>query len=303
MNWLKQNPILSSILGVLILASAGMTYLAIDSSVSHEQAVNLYTAEVKNVDNIKKRSLYPNEETRIKIDSQNKEYKEKISALFAKLSKMEMPLEAISPQEFQDKLRDAVNQVRSNASNKKVKLPEKFFLGFDDYQTQLPTPEMAPILFRELKNIEKYVTQLIDLQVVSIDRLERKLAEPQPTPTPIENTKHKKDKPQPPKAPPFKFSTFNVAFTASLDKCRHAINDIPTNNAFLIIRNLDMENSKPMPPSKKSTAEESPSNPDQPKNDVQNNIKVLLGQELVKTSLTIEILDFLELKAEESNSK
>jgi hypothetical protein len=303
MKWLKENPVLSSLLGILLLASGGMTYLAIDSSASHEQAVNSYSSEVKNVENIKKRSLFPNEQTKKKIESQNKEYKEKLNLLINKLSKMEAPLEPITPQEFQDKLRNAVNQIRSSAQDKKVKLPEKFFLGFDDYQSQLPTPELAPLLFRELKNIQNYITQLINLQVSSIDRLERKAADPQPTPTPTENVKNKKDKQQATKAPAFTISTFNVGFTAALDKCRYAINDIPSNNAFLIIRNLDMENSKPMAPSKKASAEEFTGIPDQNKADTRSNIKVILGQELVKTSLTVEIFDFADPQPEESKSK
>ena len=303
MKWFKENMILSSLLGILLLASGVLTYIAMDSAASHEQAVNSYSSEVKNVENIKKRALYPNEQTKRKIESQNKEYKEKINILAGKLSKMEVPLEPITPQEFQDKLRNAVNQIRTAAQDKKVKLPDKFFLGFDDYQSQLPTPEMAPLLFRELNNIRSYISQLINLQVSSIDRLERKPAEPQPTPTPTENTKNKKDKPQVPTLPPFTISTFNVAFTAALDKCRYAINEIPTNDAFLIIRNLDMENSKPMAPSKRAAADESAPSPDTSKTEARSNIKVILGQELVKTSLTIEIFDFADPQPEESKSK
>jgi len=303
MKWIKENPILSSLLGILLLASGGMTYLAIDSSASHEQAVNSYSSEVKNVENIKKRSLFPNEQTKKKIEDQNKEYKEKIKLLIGKLSKMEVPLEPITPQEFQDKLRNAVNQIRATAQDKKVKLPEKFFLGFEDYQTQLPTPEMAPLLYRELNNIQNFITQLINLQVSSIDRLERKPTEPALAQPPTESPKNKKDKTQSPQSPIFTISTFNIGFTAALDKCRYAINDILTNNAFLVIRNLDMENSKPTAPSKKASTDEFSGIPDQTKSDTRSNIKVIFGQELVKTSLTIEILDFADPQPEESKSK
>ncbi|NBR50054.1 hypothetical protein EBU02_14670, partial [bacterium] len=190
-----------------------------------------------------------------------------------------------TPQEFQDKLREGVNDLRKTAQSTNIKLPEKFFFGFDEYQSQLPAPEAAPALNRDFKVLQKLLISLLALPVETINSLEREaLPVATPTPTPPPAPKKSVETTPTPKTPILK-TTFKLSFTASQDKTRDAINLIPKSDAFLIIRSLTMENTKPAAPSKKDPA--IPSKDKSP-----TSLQVLLGNESVKTDLILEILDF-----------
>jgi hypothetical protein len=302
MNWFKENPILTAILAILLAGAGAMTYFAIDAWAQYDAAVENYTTQLKNVDAIKKKSPYPSEAVFKKHEEYRKQYSESLDAFRVSLSKMEVPLEPITPQEFQDNLRNAVNNIRAKAQEKKVKLPEKFYLGFEDFQSQLPTPEAAPILNREFKTIQKLVNQLVDWKVDSIDLLDRKQPAPQAAPTPPP-AQGKKPADAAPAAPKIGVSYLTLTFTSSLEKCRYALNELPKSKEFLIVRNLSIENTKPAPPSRNpKTEQENPAQPlagkDSPKT-----IQVIVGTESVKSSLSIEILDFPDLKLEGAAAK
>ena len=302
MIWFKENPILTAILAILLAGAGAMTYLAIDAKTQYDAAVENYNTQVKNVEAIKKKSPYPSEAILKKIEEQKNQYSESLDAYRLSLSKMEVPLEPITPQEFQDNLRNAVNTIRAKAQEKKVKLPEKFYLGFEDFQSQLPTPEAAPTLNREFKTIQKLVNQLVDWKVDSIDILDRKqpVSQPKPTPPPVAGKKA----PEPaPVGPKIGVSNLSLTFTSSLEKCRYALNEIPKSTEFLIIRNLTIENTKPTAPSRAGKPDQE--NPVQTPvaKDSSKTIQAVFGQESVKSSLSIEILDFPDLKPEGATAK
>jgi len=54
------------------------------------------------------------------------------------------PVGPMAPNEFQSRLRIALNAVTDKARANKVKLPDKFYLGFNDYVSALPTESAAP---------------------------------------------------------------------------------------------------------------------------------------------------------------
>ena len=209
---------------------------------------------------------------------------------------MPPPLEPITPQEFQDKLREGVNSLRATAQINNIKLPEKFFFGFDEYQSQLPAPEAAPALNRDFKVLQKLLISLLALPVETINSLERE-APPVATLTTTPPPAPKKSvEPSPTPKTPILKTTFKLSFTASQGKTRAAINLIPKSDAFLIIRSLTMENTKPAAPSKKD-----PAIPSKDKNP--NSLQVLLGNESVKSDLSLEIIDFPTTDPEPSNKQ
>jgi hypothetical protein len=302
MNWFKENPILTAILAILLTGAGAMTYFAIDAGAQYDAAVENYNTQVKNVEAIKKKSPYPTIDVQEKHEGYLKQYRESLETYRSSLHKMELPLEPITPQEFQDNLRNAVNNIRAKAQEKKVKLPEKFYLGFEDFQSQLPTPEAAPILNREFKTIQKLVNQLVDWKVDSIDLLDRKQPTPQAAPAPPP-AQGKKPADAAPAAPKIGVRNLSLTFTSSLEKCRYALNEIPKSPEFLIIRNLTIENTKPAPPSRTDKADQENLAQSSAGKDSPKTIQVVLGAELVKSSLNIEILDFPDLKPEGAAAK
>ena len=281
MNWFKENPILSSILLVCFGITSAIAYFASEASTTYSAALDSLTSQVNSLSSLQKKSPYPTDENLKIISEGKKKYAEALADLKERIFKMAPPLEPITPQEFQDKLREGVNDLRKTAQSNNIKLPEKFFFGFDEYQSQLPSPEAAPALNRDFKVVQKLLIGLLALPVEAINNLERE-APPVTTPTPA--PKKSVETTQPPKTPILK-TTFKLSITASQDKTRAAINMIPKSDAFLIIRSLTMENTKPAAPSKKD-----PAIPSKDKNPT--SLQVLLGNESVKTDLSLEIIDF-----------
>jgi hypothetical protein len=281
MNWFKENPILSSILLVCFGITSAIAYFASEASTTYSAALDSLTSQVNSLSSLQKKSPYPTDENLKIISEGKKKYAEALADLKERIFKMAPPLEPITPQEFQDKLREGVNDLRKTAQSNNIKLPEKFFFGFDEYQSQLPSPEAPPALNRDFKVVQKLLIGLLALPVEAINNLERE-APPVTTPTPA--PKKSVETTPPPKTQILK-TTFKLSFTASQDKTRAAINIIPKSDAFLIIRSLTMENTKPAAPSKKD-----PAIPSKDKNPT--SLQVLLGNESVKTDLSLEIIDF-----------
>jgi len=288
MSWFKENPILSVALLVCLLIAGAIAYFASEAAATYQSAHDSLTSQINAFSSLQKKSPYPTEENlKILTESRDK-YAVALSDLKSTISKMEAPLEAITPQEFQDKLREGVDEISKSAKEKNIKLPEKFFFGFDEYQAQLPSPEAAPALNRDFRVLQKLLQNLVSLPVEAINSLERAAPpEVSPTPTPTPPPTPKKSPSSTPSSPPPILSTrFKLSFIASQEKTRAAINLIPKSEAFLIIRSLAMENTKPAAPSKKDAI------PPPGGNKKSANLQALLGNESVKTDLSLEILDF-----------
>lgn len=287
MSWFKENPILSVILLVCLLIAGAIAYYASEAAATYQAAHDSLTSQINAFSSLQKKSPYPTEENLKIITASRDKYAEALAGLKETILKMEATLEPITPQEFQDKLREGVNDLSKTAKEKNIKLPEKFFFGFDEYQSQLPSPEAAPALNRYFKVLQKLLQSLVSLPVESINILEREaVTEAAPTPTPQPTAKKTAATPPTPSAPPILSTRFKLSFTAPQEKMRAAINLIPKSEAFLIIRSLVMENTKPAAPSKKEAI------PPTGGNKKSANLQVLLGNESVKTDLSLEILDF-----------
>ena len=286
MSWFKENPVLSVALLACLLIAGAIAYYASEAASTYQAAHDSLTSQINAFSSLQKKSPYPTEENLKIITASRDKYAEALAGLKETILKMEAPLEPITPQEFQDKLREGVNDLSKTAKEKNIKLPEKFFFGFDEYQSQLPSPEAAPALNRDFRVLQKLLQNLVSLPVESINILEREaVTEAGPTPTPQPTAKKTAAAPS---APPILSTRFKLSFTAPQEKMRAAINLIPKSEAFLIIRSLAMENTKPAAPSKKD------SSPPLAGNQKSATLQVLLGNESVKTDLSLEILDFPE---------
>ena len=79
----------------------------------------------------------------------------------------------MAPNEFQSHLREAMTATAEKARANRVKLPENFQLGFDEFTTALPNTEVAPLLGQELAQVELLVDFLIDARVDALTAFKR----------------------------------------------------------------------------------------------------------------------------------
>ena len=160
-----------------------------------------------------------------------------------------------SPQAFQDELARLVKEVAEKAASKNVVLPENFYLGFEQYETQLPSAAAAPALSVQLRSIHAVALLLVDANVKSLGPVVRPpiLAEAGP---PAEDAPTKKGKQQSSDEPRLEFAPFDISFGAEQPAFRLAFNRILELNPPVFLRLLSLENSAPSAPSKSAGAEE-----------------------------------------------
>lgn len=296
MNWFKDNPFLAGLAAVTLVASLALGYLAFQSYTAYSASIEGYTAAVSKLHGLQNKVPFPSAENLATMKSGLDDYAARINTLRSQLTKMEVPLnEKITAQQFQDGLRTAVNDLRVKAEANGVQLPEKFYFGFDQYQTQVPSEQAAPFLQRQFLVIQAIITRLVDFRVASIEGVNR-------PPLAQEGPAAAAPAPAPGKAPAepvlVRFP-FDVSFTAEQGKFRVAFNSLLGSDQFLIIRSIDILNSNPLAPSKSASAA-TPSAADtnpfaaQTTAKDQKSLQVILGRELLKVNVHLEMLDFSE---------
>ncbi|GAB4171299.1 MAG: hypothetical protein Fur0032_10460 [Terrimicrobiaceae bacterium] len=313
MNWLKENPFLSGVIAVAAVGLLGLGLL-VNGAMSNSAAVSdAYLQAVQKLQTLQNRSPFPDEANLAKATELRDAYRNRLDALKKQLGALQIPVNPnVTPQQFQDDLRVAVNEIVSRAEAAKVKLPDNFYLGFDSYRDSLPQPAAAPVLARQLDFISGVVGGLIGTNVEnpgvrSIDSLDRprlpeenpQAATPAAAPTPGRPAKPGTPAPA---AGPLKIP-FSLGFTAEQGKLRIAFNNLLNSESFVIVRSLTIHNSNlegPLVATEQlngaSTAAGaadifnlsslSPDSTDKA------SLNVILGREVVKVNALIEMVDF-----------
>src|SRR5205807_3410851 len=116
---------------------------------------------------------FPNEENFRKTQAALDDYGASLNKLRDELRAQTLPISPLAPNEFQSRLRQAIVGTNEKARTNRVKLPENFHLGFDEFTTTLPTTAAAPLLGQELAQVELLLGILIDARVDSITAVKR----------------------------------------------------------------------------------------------------------------------------------
>ena len=292
MNWLKENPFVSGLIAVTVVATGVLVFFLTQSMTRFQETSDAYTQAVQKLHTLQNRVPFPNAENLEKTKQLEAQYKKELTDLQQHLQKMEIPIVPnVSPQGFQDDLRTAVNRTAERAAAAGVALPKDFYLGFSQYKDSPPSNVAAPVLARQLKVIDKLVSDLIDFKVQSIDYLERQ-------PLPEESGKapasgDQKDK----KTAVLHRFPLNLGYTAEQGKFRVAFNSLLNSDQFFIVRALSIQNTAPAGPpvaqpdqtAAATAASGTPGTESQP-----NDLNVILGRESVRVSLRLEMITFAE---------
>jgi hypothetical protein len=301
-NWVRENSLLATLTAVTLLACGALIFLMVQAMARFEETSEAYAQAVQKLHTLQNRSPFPSVENLEKSQLLKGQYAEELGALRGQLESMQMPASPdVQPQRFQDDLRAAVNLITEKAATAGVELPKGFYLGFSQYANSLPNERAAPTLARQLSIINKIVTDLVDFRVRSIDSLDR---------LPLPEEFSAPPTPQPERAAQRGTETdaslvgivrqpFDLSFTAEQGKLRVAFNSLLASDQFLLVRYLSLENTAQVgPPITRTVASSSGSRSDQvPAAKLQNaapanSLNVILGRELIKASMRIEVIDF-----------
>lgn len=293
MNWLKQNPVIAAIAAVAMIGMAVTGFLAMEEATRLEQAVLDFKIQATTLRRLEAKQPYPNPENLNAVEQSVNAYKHAIDGLKEKLHNLEVKLdERIYPQDFQDKLRKAVDDLRNEANKNKVALPENFFFGFDAYQAQLPTEVEVKKLYREFLVIKGLVETLVPLGIISIDNLVR-LPGTKPSAL-IIDPKAPPAKPDRAAPEPLEFDSFTLGITAPQKSFIQAFEKITDSPGFLVVRSMTIENTNPAPPPKTIPSQPGTPSPGAPKPiaPASDQLPIIFGSEAVKATMLFEVPDF-----------
>lgn len=300
MNWLKDNPFVAGLVAVVLVGGGVLGFFLSGMMSSFTDTQATYAQAVQKLHGLQNRVPFPDEGNLKKAADLRDAYRSNLDSLIARLSALQTPeVEGVTPQQFQDDLRAAVNDLTKRAEDAKVELPEGFYLGFDEYRAAPPLEKAVPALARQLRQLTMVVGDLIGQNpenpvTRSIDSFSRDIL-PEERGAVAEPPARRGNAPATTASSMVKMP-FSVSFSAEQGKFRIALNTLLKFPQFLIIRSILVENSNPVGPP--IVGSETPADGSSTSalflgaNESPNTLNVLLGRELVKVQLRLELVDF-----------
>ena len=173
MNWIKENKFLTGFFAVMLVGLGGLGYFLFSAMGSFDEATNRYNTLATELSRLQNLPVSPSQKNLAALGEQKDEAVKTIAAFQSSLAAKTFPYEPMEPAQFQDKLKATKTAVVEKASGS-PKLPDKFFLGFDPYETRPPdNKEVAALLGHELKAIEWLFMQLIESKVTEVKSIKR----------------------------------------------------------------------------------------------------------------------------------
>ena len=289
MNWYRENRWLGNFLIAFAVTALVALWFLFRARSGFTEASAQFNEAATEHNRLEHLNPFPNEGNFRKTQAALNDYGATLTKLKEELRARVLPVEPIAPNEFQSRLRRAIVNTTEKARANRVKLPENFNLGFDEFRTTLPTTAAAPLLGQELAQVELLFGILIDARVDAIAAVKRTTPPTEATaaPTPLK-------KPSGPAnaAPPalVERSIVDLTFTASPSAMRKVLNQIASSDRqFFIVRTLYVRNEQLKGPSREqSNAAPAAATPTAPT----SGLKFVVGNEHVETTATIEMVRF-----------
>lgn len=297
MSWLQQN----KFLGSFLIAVGAATLLAIILLLYARSAFNSANEQLNEtmteLNRLQSLNPFPNEANFQMMKTQTAEYGVALAKMKEELKTHVLPITPMQPNEFQARLRETVTKAAEKARANKVRLPEIFFLGFDEFTTALPSNEAAPLLGQQLAQVELIADILIDARINAITAFKRgplpeeHAASAPPTPIPSRG-RGSASTTSGPKL--IGRSTIDVTFVSSPSAARRVINQIASaTQQFYVIRTLHVVNEKEKGPLRAQTSTQGISADNAPTGAKPNaTLNFIVGNEHIQTSANIELVRF-----------
>jgi hypothetical protein len=304
MNWLRENRFLGTFLIVLGVSTIAATWFLFSAKSDWDNAAARFNLTAAELNRLERLAPYPSSENLRKMKTQADDYATALARLKDELKPRVLPVVPIAPNEFQSRLRLAMTAMAEKARTKKVKLPDRFYLGFDEFASALPDEVVAPLLGQELAQIEWFLDILFDGRVDALTSFRR-------TPLPEERANG-----GPPLAPPanrkptdpaqagpglLERNVVEATFVSTPAAARKVLNQIVgSTQQFCVVRLWHVRNEKDKGPSRELAADavgvaagaSSPSPVGAP--DARPSpaaaLNFIVGNERIETSARIEIV-------------
>ena len=282
MNWIKKNPFLAAlaITSALIAVAGGSMLFSEMARAAEEKEV--FDQKSRQIEALRRHKPYPNQAN---VEASEREATDARQVLEELAKAFSVQLPSASPQSFQDELAKLAKDTLEKAAAKNISMPENFFLGFERYETQLPSPEAAPRLTLQLRTVHAVVAVLIDSQVQAIGNILRApLNGEVPAEDSLPDARAGKNSPAI-VGGAFEIAPFDISFVSAQSAFRTAFNRLLDLQPPVFLRLVAVENSALAPPFKKpAAAEEASGTVEAP---AAPGIRAVVGRETITASLQL----------------
>lgn len=292
MNWFRENRFLGTFAIIFGGAMSGAVLFLFSARGEWDEAAARFRNASTELNRLQRLAPYPSAENVRKMKGHIETYARALGKLKEELRVRVTPVAPLKPNEFQSQLRLAINAVIDKARAKKIKLPDKFYLGFDEFVAALPEESAAPLLGRELVELDWIVNVLLEAGVDSLTALRR---------SPAERVRAASAKPPPARTAILsERNVVELTFLATPAAARKAVNQIAgASQHFCIIRELQVRNERATGPPREGAAETLTA-PNMPglgsspaaKGTPAAALNFIVGTEKIETTATIEIVRF-----------
>ncbi|MEY2542880.1 MAG: hypothetical protein QOE81_341 [Verrucomicrobiota bacterium] len=296
MNWYRENRWLGNFLIAFAVAALLALWFLFHARSGFADASAEFSAAATERTRLEHLNPFPNEENFRKTQAALDNYGATLTKLKEELKAQVLPAAPIAPNEFQSRLRQAIVSITEKARGNRVKLPENFHLGFDEFATTLPgSAAAAASLGQELAQVELLLGVLIDARIDAITTLKRVSAPTDTAAAPGAAAPTPSRKPAGPAnaAPaPIERTIVDLTFTASPSAMRKVVNQIAsTERQFFIVRTLYVRNEQLKGPSREQAAATSKA-AETAAATSPNAIKFIVGNERLEDTARIEMVRF-----------
>ncbi len=302
MNWLRENRFLGTFLIVLGVCILGAVWFLFSAKIDWDNASTHFDQTAAELNRLERLAPYPNGENLRRMKAHADDYATALARLQDELKSLAVPVAPMAPNEFQSHLRLAVTAAASKARANKIKLPDKFYFGFDEFASALPNESAAPHLGQELAQIEWLLDTLFEARVDALTSFRRMpLPDEHRNARPPASTPHGKPDPMPLVGPsPLARKVVEATFVSTPAAARKVLNHIAgTNQHFFIVRLVHIRNEKGKGPPRETTADSpsvtvdtSPSPVGGPAAKPAAALNFIVGNERIETFARIEIVRF-----------
>jgi hypothetical protein len=173
MNWFRANPFLGRFLVVFSVGALGAVWFLVNAKSDWDDAALDFNRTASELNRLERLAPYPSSENLRKIKTHAGDYGARLAKLKDELKAHVVPLPSMAPNEFQSHLRLAMTAAAAKSRANKIKLPDKFCLGFDEFASALPSEVAAPLLGQELVQIEWLLDTLFEARVETVTSFRR----------------------------------------------------------------------------------------------------------------------------------
>lgn len=303
MNWFRENRSLGAFLISFGICALGAIWFLFDAKGDWNEASTGFSQAVSELNRLERLAPYPSADNLGKMKVHAADYEAALAKLKDDLESRVLPIRPMAPSEFQSRLRVAVAGIAEKARANRVKLPDRFYLGFDTFASALPNEMAAPLLGQELAQIEWLLHLALEARVDALisfrrTRLPEENAAAAAAPSPVSTVRKPGTTPK-----PLERNVVEMTFLSTPAAARKVLNQIAgATEQFFIIRLVHIRNEKDKGPLREVAADEAgdlpaaaspgPAGSLGTKSPSAAALNFIVGNERIETSATIEIVRF-----------